>query len=172
MSNYSLKSKLQDKILDFYTSASMSGNNRTWQQTAVCEERRWAVGGFRLRVRSSSVCGTVHGRWFLNRTHTPCSPCPFYLSHFPNVPVLCPGRAVRWRARGHKRWAETSKKQPSTPWDNISTHAMSPELHLKVSRWLREQVYAGWIQVQRVILVRPRKTIHCIIDTNNKDVQS
>ncbi len=65
------------------------------QSSPVSEERRWAVGGFRLRVRSSSVCGTVHGRWFLSHTHTPRSPCPFYF-----FLSLQKSRSVRWTGCG------------------------------------------------------------------------
>lgn len=117
------------------------------QSSPVSEERRWAVGGFRLRVRSSSLCGTVHGRRFLAHTHTRCSPCPFYFSGFPNVPVCAPARlwGVEWEVtRGEWRhW-----KQPSTPSDNLSSHCVSvkPQLKLKIypeNRSMLAGSYAG-----------------------------
>lgn len=118
MSGSSFKStvlKCGQNSLLFYTSS----NNK--QSPSVSERKRWATGEVRLRLRSSSVCGTVHGRWILNLTHTACSPCPFYFTRFPNVPVRAPTRL--W---GEEREVTTGQwrhwRQPSTPWPSISTH--------------------------------------------------
>lgn len=135
------------------------------QSSPVSEERRWAVGGFRLRVRSSSVCGTVHGRRFLDHTHTRCSPCPFHFSGFPNVPVYAPARlwGVEWEVtRGEWRhW-----KQPSTPSDNLSSHCVSMKPQLKVSKGRREQVCAGWIICWPNEKGKPRMSIQFVVDIN------
>lgn len=114
--------KIQETLFHvcFFIQIQTAAGFHNKQSPPVAEKMRWAVGGFRSRVRSSSVCGTVHGRWFLNRTHALCSPCPFHFSHFPNVPVCAPARLwgeEREVVRGERR----HRKQPSTPWDNSSS---------------------------------------------------
>lgn len=81
-------------------------------------KKTWAVGGFIVRVRSSSLCGTVRVCCRLNLTHT-LALAPFISGTFQRS-ALCTNQVVRSGIKVTKgRWRYLS--QPSTPWASVLT---------------------------------------------------